>query len=118
LFEYRQSGGNTIIQIDNGIYSESTARINIYVDYKVILSDSLNKRTHPRHTTSSIKTSFGRHKLTVNSPELGFSKDYIFHSIIMKWIHISLGKDFSKASGDHNEFRIIIHASSVPLAIE
>lgn len=117
LFKYRQSGGNTIFWVNNWVHADNTTEINIYVDDKMIAYDSLNERTQPK-APLSIKTSFGRHKLTVDLPKLGFRKDYIFYSIAMKWIYISFGRDFSKPPGDPNEFKIIIQASSVPLAIE
>ena len=118
LFEYRQSEGNTIIQIGNQVYSKDIIKINFYMDGKIIFSDFLNSKTSSQYKTFPTKTSFGSHKFTINAPELGISKDIAFHSLIMKWVYIDLVEDTSKPSADMGKFKFLINTSSVPLAVE
>lgn len=118
LFQYRQSKGNTIIQIGNQVYSNDIVKIKIYIDGKIIFSDFLNSKTSSQYKTVPTKTSFGSHNLTINVPELGISKEIAFHSIIMKWVYIDFVEDLSKSSGDRQKFNFLINTSSFPLSVE
>lgn len=116
LFKYKQAGGNVIIQIGNLAYSEKTIKLNVLVDSKLVFSDALSNRTSSQYRTFSAKTSFGKHMLTINSPELKIHKNIHFHSIIMKWVYIDLVEDGSIPDG--KRYKFIVNTSFLPLAVE